>query len=95
MTGVYALSSTSAQAVAYGLIGALVLFGYVVLKFVKAVTTKAVLLVVLLGLVLGLWSGRSDLSKCADQLRDKMKQGDFSTTTCDFFGVWDAKVGLK
>ena len=83
----------SAKMIAILALIALLALGYVVTKFVKAVTTKAILLLVVGGLILGVWTQRGNLSDCAGRIKDRVAAGDRSKTTCSFFG-WDAKVDL-
>jgi hypothetical protein len=84
---VIALTSSSAQAVAVAIAVGLVLIAYAWFKFIKAVTTKAIGLVVILGLVLGMWNERSSIKQCALDVTKGVK----TPKDCAFFGVWDLK----
>jgi hypothetical protein len=87
---VFALTSSSAQALAVAI--SFVLFGlaFLVLKFIKSVTTKAVGLIVIFGLILGLWDQRGAVKDCADQVVRTAG----ASTQCDFFG-WKVDVGVR
>ena len=86
----FALSSSSAQSLAIAI--SFVLFGlaFLVLKFIKSVTTKAIGLIVIFGLILGLWDQRTAVKDCADQVVRTAG----AATQCDFFG-WRVDVGVK
>ncbi len=82
-----ALTSSSAQALAIAIALVLVLVAYVWFKFVKAVTTKALGLVVIFGLILGMWNERESIKTCAVEVA----RGTKKPAECAFFGVWDIK----
>ena len=73
-------------------IGVAIVIGFVVLALVTAsavknVTTKIVMTLLLAGLALGVWTQRTRLQDCAQQVRNKSAVGDLSPTTCEFFGA--------
>lgn len=83
-----ALTTQSVTAVAVAVTVINLLLVYVAFKFVKAATTKAVIALVLGGLILGVWSQRNEISKC----KKDILSGHISAKTCDFFGVWKVKI---
>ena len=73
-------------------IGIAIVVGFVVLALVAAsaiknVTTKIFMALLLAGLALGVWTQRSRLQDCSQRVKDKAAVGDFSSTTCEFFGT--------
>jgi hypothetical protein len=54
---------------------------------VKKVTTKLIMVVVMAGLALLVWSQRASLEDCAQRVRDRQALGDKSDVTCSFFGT--------
>jgi uncharacterized membrane protein len=84
---VLALTVDSAKNIAIGIALALVIIAFLVAKFVSSVTTKALVILILGGAVLGVWTQRASLADCAEDVTTKMQQGDFSATQCTFFGV--------
>jgi hypothetical protein len=88
---VLALTLESAKTLAIVIAAGLVVLALLVFKVIKEVTTKAILLLVIGGLILGMWSQRTQLNDCGKSVAEKAKAGDLSDTTCSFFG-FDAKV---
>ena len=87
-----ALTSSTAQTAAIGLAVVLVLVAYAWFKLIKAVTAKAVGLVVIFGLILGMWNERTSIKDCAVEVA----RGTKKPADCAFFGVWDIKFpGIK
>ncbi len=87
-----ALTSSTAQTAAIAIAVVLVLVAYAWFKFIKAVTTKALGLVVIFGLVLGMWNERTSVKECAVEVAKGTKK----PADCAFFGVWDIKFpGFK
>jgi hypothetical protein len=88
---VLALTLETAKMIAIAIALGLLIVEYFIFKFIKEVTTKAILVLVVGGLILGMWSQRTSLNSCGDRVIAKIKQGDLSATTCSFFG-FDATV---
>ena len=87
-----ALTSSTAQTAAIAIAVVLVLVAYAWFKFIKAVTTKALGLVVIFGLILGMWNERTSIKECATEV----VKGTKKPADCAFFGVWDIKFpGIK
>lgn len=63
-----------------------VLLALAAVWLVKAVVTKVLTVVVLLALAGLVWSQRTELVDCADDVRDNVAAGAFDDTTCTFFG---------
>lgn len=67
---------------------AVVLVGLMVLSawLIKTVTTKLLMVAVMAGLALLVWTQRSSLQDCADKVRARQALGDRSDVTCSFLG---------
>lgn len=68
-----------------------IVIGFVVLALmaataIKNVTSKIIASLFMAGLALGVWTQRSNLQECTQQVKDKAAIGDYSSTTCPFFG---------
>ncbi len=71
-----------AVAVAVGLLAVAVLSAWVI----KRIVSKVLAAGVLAALALVVWSQRSSLDDCADQVEDRLRSGAVDDTTCTFFG---------
>lgn len=78
----FALTLDSAKRIA--VIVAIVFFVLALLSawLIRAVTTKVLTVLILVGLALGVWTQRSSLEDCANRLR----AAPGSAATCSFFG---------
>jgi hypothetical protein len=82
-----ALTLDNAKNIAVGLVIGLIVLALLVAKFVRSVTAKAIMILVLGALVLGIWTQRQSLSDCANELAARAQAGGLTTTACTFFGV--------
>jgi uncharacterized membrane protein len=82
-----ALTLEAAQNIAIGVILVLILIAFLVAKHVGSVAVKAITILVLGGVVLGVWTQRQSLADCGDEVQANYRSGDFSTTQCSFFGA--------
>jgi len=82
-----ALSLESAKQLAIVIVFAFVVLTIVSASIIKNITTKIIMVILFGGLALGVWTQRTNLQSCADQVRDKAAIGDTSATTCTFFGT--------
>ena len=81
-----ALTLQSAKNIAILVVLAFVALTMLSAVVVKKVTTKLLMMLVLAGMALLVWSQRSSLQSCADRVKDRgvtVAQGDI---TCSFFG---------
>jgi hypothetical protein len=69
-------------AVAVGLVALMLVMAVVI----KNITTKLVTIVILGGLVFGVWTQRSSLQECADKVKARGLLGDTTDVTCSFLG---------
>jgi hypothetical protein len=89
-----ALTVESAKMIAIAVAVGLLLISFLVFKVIKEVTTKAILLLVIGGLILGMWSQRTQLNDCGKKVVENVKlSGPTAQTTCSFFG-FDATVKI-
>ena len=56
-------------------------------RSVSSVAVKAITILVLGGVVLGVWTQRQSLIDCGEEVQQKYRSGDFSATQCSFFGA--------
>lgn len=66
--------------------------GFVVLSLVmgmvvKNVMAKLIMVLLMLGLALGVWTQRKALDTCADTVKADLAAGSDNGTTCTFFGT--------
>lgn len=83
----FALDVDGAKRIAIVLFVAFIVLAAVSAWFIKNVTTKIIMVLVLVGLALGVWTQRTSLQDCATRVKQKAAVGDFSSTTCTFFGT--------
>ena len=77
----------TAKNIAIVVILALIVIAFLVAKFVGSVAVKAITILVLGGMVLGVWTQRQSLIDCGEEIQQKYRSGDFSATQCSFFGA--------
>jgi protein-S-isoprenylcysteine O-methyltransferase Ste14 len=78
-----ALTYGSAKNIAIVIVIGLAVIAVLMAKFVAGVSRKAVMLLICAGLALGVWTQRSALQRCADDVRSIP---DGRIATCQFFG---------
>ena len=81
-----ALDVDAAKRIALVIVIGAVVLALLAAKFVKAAVAKAIVILVLGGLVAVTFSQRSALSDCATDIRGKYADNDTSNTTCTFLG---------
>ncbi len=79
-----ALTLSNAKNIAIIVVGILLLLAIISAKVVTSVTKKAILLLVLGALALGVFYQRQALQSCADKVKDGITNGE---ATCTFFGT--------
>lgn len=84
---VLALSLDSAKQLAIVIVIAFVVLTIISAAIIKNITMKIISVILFGGFALGVWTQRTNLQNCADQVRDKAEVGDLSATTCTFFGT--------
>lgn len=87
-----ALSLETAKTIA--IVVALVFVASAVLSawFIKNMVVKLVMVLLLAGLALGVWTQRTSLQDCAAKAREKAAAFDTTGLTCTFFGT-EIEVG--
>lgn len=83
----FAVSLETAKTAAIVIIIAFVVMGVLSAWLIKTVVTKLILIVVLAGLAIGVYSQRASLQDCADRAKSNLG----NEVTCTFFGT-DVKV---
>ena len=79
-----ALSLSTAKNIAIIVVGVLLVAAIITAKLVASVTKKAIALLVLGALALGVWTQRQSLQSCADKVKSDAASGEVS---CTFFGT--------
>lgn len=82
---VIAVDAETLKTVAIVAIVALVVIGLVVMKVVHSIVSRVLALVVTIALAGALWTQRSALDECVDDV--KAAAADSSGVTCSFFGI--------
>lgn len=82
-----AMDLDSAKRIAIVAVLGLVVLSFLAAWLVKSIVMKLVTIGLLLALAFAVWSQRAALQDCADRLEEKASVGDFSSTTCSFFGA--------
>ena len=77
----------TAKNIAIVVILGLIVIAFLVAKFVNSVAVKALTILVLGGMVLGVWTQRQSLIDCGEEVQAKIRSGDLSATQCSFFGA--------
>lgn len=81
-----ALTVDAARNIAIGVLVALVLLAALTAKIIANITAKVIVLLVIVGLALGVWTQRASLGDCADRVEAEVRAGS-TETTCRFFGT--------
>jgi uncharacterized membrane protein YfcA len=82
----FAIDLESAKRIGIGVVVGLVVLSFLAAWLIKSVVMKLITIGLLLALAFAVWTQRNALQDCADQLQEKARVGDFSSTTCTFFG---------
>jgi UPF0716 family protein affecting phage T7 exclusion len=82
-----ALTVDTAKNILLAIILLLIVVAVLVAKYVSSVGAKALIILVIGGVILGVWTQRQALSDCASELQEKYRAGDTSSTQCSFFGT--------
>jgi hypothetical protein len=82
-----ALGLDAAKNIAIAVVIGFVALSLLAASAIKNVTGKIITSLLMIGFALGVWTQRSSLQECADRVKDKAEVGDYSTTTCTFFGT--------
>jgi high-affinity Fe2+/Pb2+ permease len=82
-----ALSLESAKTIAIVVAIAFVAFAVISAWMIKNIVTKLIVVLLLAGLALGVWTQRSSLQRCATSARAKAEALDVTGLTCTFFGT--------
>ena len=86
MQPVFAFDLETAKNTSLFTVAGAVLLALAAVWLVKQVVTKVLTVVVLLAIAALVWSQRTELTDCADQVRATMSAGLVPDTTCTFFG---------
>lgn len=78
-----ALDVTAMKQVAVAIVVVLAVGALVAAAIIRSIITKLLMVVVLAGLALTVWSQRSNLESCANRVRSSAS----TDVTCSFFGV--------
>ena len=89
-----ALTVDTAMNIMVGLILVLIVAAFLVAKYVSSVAAKAIIILVIGGMILGIWTQRQALSDCADEVQANLRAGDGSSTQCSFFGTTVSVPGV-
>jgi len=87
----FALSLETAKTIAIVIVAAFVLISILSAWLIKTVVTKLIVIGLMVGLGIAVYSQRASLQDCADQAKAKIDAKDASGLTCTFFGT-DVKV---
>ena len=83
----FAMDLETAKRLSIAVIVGLAVLSFLAAWLVKSVVMKLVTIGLLLALAFAVWTQRASLQDCADLLEEKASVGDFSSTTCTFFGA--------
>lgn len=83
MTG---LTLESAKNIGIAVAVALVVLMVVTAFVIKNVTAKLISVIIIGGLLFGVWTQRSSLQSCSNKVRARVAAGDKSDVTCSFIG---------
>lgn len=86
MTGVNALDVDAAKNIAVAVMAGSVILAILTAMFVRAALTKAVVILLLGGLVVVMVGQRSNISKCADRIQAEYRAGSGDNAVCTFLG---------
>ena len=87
-----ALSLESAKTVAIVVAVAFVAFAVISAWLIKNVVTKLIMVLLMAGLALGVWTQRTSLQDCADKAAAQAEALEATGLTCTFFGT-EIEVG--
>ena len=87
-----ALPLESAKTVAIVVAVAFVAFAVISAWLIKNVVTKLIMVLLMAGLALGVWTQRTSLQDCADKATAQAEALDVTGLTCTFFGT-EIEVG--
>lgn len=76
----------TAKQISYGIIFGAVVLALLAAKFVRAAIARALVILMLGGLVVVAISQRANITKCAKDIRAEYTSGTGNRTTCRFFG---------
>ncbi len=82
-----ALSLESAKTIAIVVVIGFVVLSVISALVIKSIVTKLIMVLVLAGLALGVWTQRASLQDCADRAEAKAAALDVAGLTCTFFGT--------
>jgi hypothetical protein len=84
-----ALSVDSAKNIAIVVVVVFVVLSILSAVVIKSIVTKVIMILLLGGLALGVWTQRSSLSDCVDKAQAEITTGSAGagTITCTFFGT--------
>ena len=86
MTQVFAQDVEAAKHLGLAISAGSVILAVLVAMFVRKAIAKALVILLLGGLVVVSMSQRANISKCAKRIRTDYQTGQATTTTCKFFG---------
>ncbi len=77
-----------AKNIGLGVLAAILLLGGLALKVTKTVTHKAISVVVMICLGLGVWTQRANVADCVDKVKAEAERDPLAvpSATCTFFG---------
>jgi hypothetical protein len=84
---VLALTVDAAKNAAIVILLGLLVLGVIVVRFTKTVASKAITLLVVAGVALGVWTQRASMADCASKVKDAAVGTGKPTTNCRFFGA--------
>lgn len=90
----FALSLETAKTAAIVIVIAFVVLSILSAWLIKTVVTKLIVVGLLVGLGIAVYSQRASLQDCADRAKAKIEAKDVSSITCTFFGT-DVKVPIN
>jgi protein-S-isoprenylcysteine O-methyltransferase Ste14 len=82
-----ALSLETAKTIAIVVALVFVAFAVISAWVIKTLVTKVIVIVLMAGLALGVWTQRATLQDCATKAKEKASALDASGLTCTFFGT--------
>lgn len=86
MIEVFALDVEAAKNIAVAIIAGSVIIAILTAMFVRAALTKALVILVLGGLVVVMVGQRSNISRCAERIRTEYQAGNGEPAACTFLG---------
>ncbi len=86
-----AMTVDSAKSIGVAVVVALIAILLAMIMLIKKATGKLIAIVIVGGLAIGVWSQRSSLQDCADNVKARGALGATSDVSCKFMGT-DVKV---